>query len=98
MRALQVMRPGAAEVVDVPAPRPAPGEALLRVRYAGICGSDVQTLRGTQPFASYPRVPGHEFSAEIVELGSKDDGPGDAPGNTAGLSVPSFATAATPKK
>lgn len=55
------------------------GEALLRVCYAGICGSDIQTFRGTQPFASYPRVPGHEFSAEIVELGgaSEDFAVGD---------------------
>ena len=68
MRSLHVTTPGTAEVVEVPAPRPQPGEALLRVRYAGICGSDFQTFRGTQPFASYPRVPGHEFSAEIVEI------------------------------
>lgn len=68
MRSLHVTTPGTAEVVEVPAPRPQPGEALLKVRYAGICGSDIQTFRGTQPFASYPRVPGHEFSAEIVEI------------------------------
>ncbi|APX34190.1 hypothetical protein BH708_17420 [Brachybacterium sp. P6-10-X1] len=92
MRALQVTRPGSAELAEVPAPRPAAGEALLRVRYAGICGSDVQVLRGTQPFASYPRVPGHEFSAEIVELGGRDHGSGDAPGNTAGFAVGDLVT------
>lgn len=68
MRSLHVTTPGTAQVVEVEAPLPRPGEALLKVRYAGICGSDIQTLRGTQPFASYPRVPGHEFSAEIVEI------------------------------
>ncbi|WP_193107215.1 zinc-binding alcohol dehydrogenase family protein [Brachybacterium sp. FME24] len=68
MRALQVTTPGTAQVTEIPAPRPAPGEALLRVRYAGICGSDIQTFRGTQPFTTYPRIPGHEFSAEIIEI------------------------------
>lgn len=68
MRALHVTTPGVAEVTEVAAPHPAPGEALLRVLYAGLCGSDIQTFRGTQPFTTYPRVPGHEFSAEIVEI------------------------------
>ena len=74
MRSIHVTTPGEVDVVEVEDPRPRPGEALLRVRYAGICGSDVQTFRGTQPFASYPRVPGHEFSAEILEInGSSED-------------------------
>ncbi|MGP5412247.1 zinc-binding alcohol dehydrogenase family protein [Brachybacterium paraconglomeratum] len=68
MHSIHVTTPGEVDVVKVEDPRPQPGEALLRVRYAGICGSDIQTFRGTQPFASYPRVPGHEFSAEIVEI------------------------------
>ncbi|ATG55648.1 alcohol dehydrogenase [Brachybacterium ginsengisoli] len=68
MKSIRVTTPGAVEIVDVPAPQPAPGEALLRVRFAGICGSDIQTFRGTQPFTTYPRVPGHEFSAEILEI------------------------------
>lgn len=68
MKSIRVTTPGTVEIAEVPAPRPADGEALLRVRFAGICGSDIQTFRGTQPFASYPRVPGHEFSAEIVEI------------------------------
>jgi 2-desacetyl-2-hydroxyethyl bacteriochlorophyllide A dehydrogenase len=68
MRSIQVRSPGEVAVADVPLPAPGPGEALLRVLYAGICGSDLQTYRGTQPFATYPRVPGHEFSAQIVEI------------------------------
>lgn len=74
MQSVHVTTPGEVEVVEVEDPRPQPGEALLRVRYAGICGSDIQTFRGTQPFASYPRVPGHEFSAEVLEInGSSED-------------------------
>lgn len=73
MRSIHVTTPGVVDVVEVEDPRPRPGEALLRVRYAGICGSDLQTFRGTQPFATYPRVPGHEFSAEIVEINGRSD-------------------------
>ena len=48
------------------------GEALLKVLYGGICGSDLGTYRGTFAYASYPRIPGHEFSAEIVEIDEND--------------------------
>lgn len=49
-------------------PQPKPGEALLKMLYGGICGSDLGTYRGTFAYASYPRIPGHEFSAEIIEI------------------------------
>lgn len=81
MKAVRIAAPGRIEMVDAPDPAPGPGEALLRVRYAGICGSDLQTFTGTQPFATYPRVPGHEFSAEVVEVD------GDAPHLSPGLVV-----------
>jgi 2-desacetyl-2-hydroxyethyl bacteriochlorophyllide A dehydrogenase len=81
MKAVQVVRPGAIAVEELPLPSPGPGEALLRVRYAGICGSDMQTFAGTQPFATYPRVPGHEFAAEVVEVN------GSAPHLSQGLLV-----------
>ncbi|GAB3818694.1 zinc-binding alcohol dehydrogenase family protein [Tessaracoccus terricola] len=68
MKKVQVSAPGEIAVVDSECPVPAPGEALVRVRYAGICGSDLQTFTGNQPFASYPRVPGHEWSGEVVEV------------------------------
>lgn len=68
MKAVQVVKPGEIAVVELPVPTPGPGQALLRVRYAGICGSDMQTFAGTQPFTTYPRVPGHEFSAEVVDV------------------------------
>lgn len=42
----------------------APGEALLRVRLAGICGTDLELLRGYYPFTG---IPGHEFVGEVVE-------------------------------
>jgi 2-desacetyl-2-hydroxyethyl bacteriochlorophyllide A dehydrogenase len=42
------------------------GEALVRIRRVGICGTDFHIVRGTQPYLSYPRVPGHELAGEIV--------------------------------
>ena len=50
------------------------GEALLKIKYCGICGADVATFTGNQPFTTYPRIPGHEFSAEIVEIEENDRG------------------------
>jgi len=47
---------------------------LLKVKFCGICGSDLQTYTGNQPFADYPRIPGHEFSAEIVEVPENNRG------------------------
>ncbi len=65
MRALQVQGPGAVELVDVPAPRPDPGDVLLRVRMVGMCGSDLNTFRGKNPLVTYPRVLGHEIAATV---------------------------------
>jgi len=44
-----------------------PGEALVRIRRIGICGTDLHAYRGNQPYFEYPRILGHELSAEIVE-------------------------------
>lgn len=44
------------------------GEALIRVKYCGICGSDIHILKGQHPTARFPVVPGHEFVGELVEL------------------------------
>lgn len=68
MKKVQVSTPHEIAVVDADIPTPGPGEALVKVLFAGICGSDLQTFTGNQPFATYPRVPGHEWSGEIVEL------------------------------
>lgn len=77
MKVVLVDRPGEIQILERPIPRPNKGEALLKVKYCGICGSDVAVYRGNQSFATYPRVPGHEFSAEIIsiqdnELGLKE--------------------------
>ena len=45
------------------------GEILLRLKYVGFCGSDLSTYLGKNPMVQYPRVPGHEISARIEDLG-----------------------------
>jgi 2-desacetyl-2-hydroxyethyl bacteriochlorophyllide A dehydrogenase len=50
------------------------GEALVRVRRIGICGTDLHAFRGRQPYFSYPRVLGHELSVEVMEIGENAAG------------------------
>lgn len=74
MKAVFIESPGQAVMRDIPDPVRKPGEALLRLLYGGICGSDLGSYRGTFAYFSYPRTPGHEFSAEIVEIDENDRG------------------------
>lgn len=61
---------GFVELREVPRPKINENEVLIRVRAAGICGSDIHILH--DEFKNYPPViMGHEFSGEIVEVGEK---------------------------
>lgn len=73
MKTIIIPEPGKVEIIETPMPEPKPGEALLKVLCGGICGSDLGTYRGTFAYASYPRIPGHEFSAEIVKINGSSD-------------------------
>jgi len=68
MKALVMREPGTARIEEVAEPIPEPGEALLRVRRVGLCGSDLNSFRGRNPMVSFPRIPGHEVAATIVAL------------------------------
>ena len=74
MKAIVISKPYEIEIRDIPMPEVKEGEALLKVRCVGICGADVASYTGNQPFTTYPRIPGHEFSAEIVEIPENDRG------------------------
>jgi threonine dehydrogenase-like Zn-dependent dehydrogenase len=63
MRALWLEDRTLRYVEDVPVPQPPPGEALIRVRVAGICNTDLERVRGYYPFSG---VPGHEFVGEVA--------------------------------
>ena len=68
MKTIIITKPGEVKIEERKKPVCGKGEALLKLLYGGICGSDLGTYRGTFAYASYPRIPGHEFSAEIVEI------------------------------
>jgi threonine dehydrogenase-like Zn-dependent dehydrogenase len=63
-------------IVDLPVVGPGPGEVLVQVGAAGICGSDVELFDGTRPaeYVRYPVVPGHEWAGTVVAVG--DDAAG----------------------
>jgi len=70
MKALYLEKPGQFRSEEIPeAPKPAPGEALVRVHRVGICGTDLSCYLGKFPFFQYPRIPGHELGIEILEVG-----------------------------
>ena len=48
---------------DVPVPEPGAEEALVQVSLTGICGTDIELMRGYYPFTG---IPGHEFVGKIV--------------------------------
>ena len=68
MKAVVLAGPGKASLAEVPRPQLRPGEALLQVRRVGLCGSDLNSFRGRNPMVSFPRIPGHEVAATIVEM------------------------------
>lgn len=74
MRALVIDRPGEARVIDVEAPVPGPGEATMRIRRIGLCGTDLSTYLGKNPLVTYPRIPGHEIAATLKSVPENDLG------------------------
>lgn len=54
---------------EVTIPQPAAGEVLLKVRAAGICGSDIPRIYDTGAH-SMPLIPGHEFAGEVAGVGA----------------------------
>ena len=74
MKTVLIQKPYEITVTNTDMPVPGEGEALLKVLYCGICGADVASYTGNQPFTTYPRIPGHEFSAQIVSIPENDKG------------------------
>jgi 2-desacetyl-2-hydroxyethyl bacteriochlorophyllide A dehydrogenase len=74
MKAIVCERPGKLTMKEVDPPRPKQGEALIRIRRVGICGTDIHAFKGEQPFFTYPRVLGHELAGEIAEIGKNTYG------------------------
>ncbi len=67
-------RPGKFLLKEKDAPRKKAGEALLKVKKVGICGTDLHAYAGNQAFFTYPRILGHELATQVVEIGDNPQG------------------------
>ena len=76
MKAICIDEPGKVTIHEQEMPVRKPGEALLKMLYGGICGSDLGSYRGANFYITYPRTIGHEFSAVVVETDSPSLRPG----------------------
>ena len=75
MRAFVITGPGKAEVQDVEAPEPRPGEVVVDVERAGVCGTDMEFFSGAMSYlhtgqAQYPMRIGHEWSGTVSAVGA----------------------------
>ncbi|GBG11729.1 alcohol dehydrogenase [Paenibacillus agaridevorans] len=79
MKAIHIAEPLSVKTIDAAMPEPQGNEALIRVKSAGICGSDIGAYRGVNPLVSYPRTIGHEIAGEVVSIPPNGKGirPGD---------------------
>jgi L-iditol 2-dehydrogenase len=74
--ALVVHEPNSFSIEDVAVPEPGPNEVLCKVHAVAICGTDPHIIRGDYPGfwpRSFPFIPGHEWSGEVVGLGEGAD-------------------------
>ena len=69
MKAARIEQPGQGIVTEVPEPVPGADDVLIKVRAAGICGTDLHIFKGEYE-ATYPIIPGHEFSGVVVAVGA----------------------------
>jgi len=70
MKAIQITQPGNYHLVELPRPKPGSGDVLIKVAAVGICGTDIHIFKGEYE-ATYPIIPGHEFSGTIIEVGKR---------------------------
>jgi 2-desacetyl-2-hydroxyethyl bacteriochlorophyllide A dehydrogenase len=73
MRALQFLGGSKAQLITAERPAPRPGWAVVKVHYASLCGSDLWLYKGQWHGNTYPIVPGHEWSGEVVEVNGADE-------------------------
>jgi len=74
MKILVCSTPGELSYQEIAEPIAAAGQAILKVKRIGICGTDLHAYEGTQPFFNYPRVLGHELALEVVDADGFEKG------------------------
>ncbi len=75
MKAIRIHGSKHVRYEDAPMPQVGPDDVLIKVKAAGLCGTDLELYDGTMFYltsgmAQLPLIPGHEWSGEVVELGS----------------------------
>src|ERR1700759_1499957 len=73
MKTLICTQPGDLEYRSAPEPVPVNGNATLKIKRIGICGTDLHAYEGTQPYFNYPRVLEHELAADVAEVNGLSD-------------------------
>lgn len=81
MKAIQITAPEQVQITNLEMPVLQSGEVLVRIRYVGFCGSDLNTFLGKNPMVKLPVIPGHEVGAEIVAVAN------DVPSHLPGMAV-----------
>jgi 2-desacetyl-2-hydroxyethyl bacteriochlorophyllide A dehydrogenase len=76
MKVLVCDKPGELSYQEIDRPVATAGQAILKVKRIGICGTDLHAYEGTQPFFNYPRVLGHELALEVVDAEGFEKGEG----------------------
>jgi propanol-preferring alcohol dehydrogenase len=69
MRAIQVQQDLTVRASEIETPRPGPGEALIRIHAAGVCGTDLHIVDGMIKPDTYPMTLGHEAAGTVEEAG-----------------------------
>jgi 2-desacetyl-2-hydroxyethyl bacteriochlorophyllide A dehydrogenase len=72
MQTLICKEPYQFEYSDIAAPELKPNHAIIRIKRIGICGTDLHAFEGTQPYFNYPRILGHELSADLIDFDNAD--------------------------
>jgi 2-desacetyl-2-hydroxyethyl bacteriochlorophyllide A dehydrogenase len=73
-KAVVISGPGEASLQEIEIPEVKPGDVLIRVAYEAVCATDIEIYEGKLGYykdgtATYPIVPGHEFSGRVVAIG-----------------------------
>lgn len=68
MKTLVCTKPGEFQYEDGKMPQLQKGQAIIKIKRIGICGTDLHAFEGTQPFFEYPRILGHELAGELVAV------------------------------
>jgi 2-desacetyl-2-hydroxyethyl bacteriochlorophyllide A dehydrogenase len=74
LKSIICQKPFDFDVIEVDKPEMKTGQALVRVKRIGVCGTDLHAYQGNQPFFTYPRILGHELAGIIDSIGENSAG------------------------